>query len=91
MTILNQNCIQYKGNFYKLKSRIAIDSPLSFIMAEIFIKNLEHILKHILYDRNIVYSNRYVDDSFIIYSQNKITEQIIIEQFNKNTEYCNIQ
>jgi hypothetical protein len=79
-TILHQNYFQYNRKFYKPKTGIAMDSPLSGIIAEIFIQHLEQqILKHALENQAITYYTRYVDDIFIIYNRNKTTpEQILL-------------
>jgi hypothetical protein len=62
---------------------VAMGSPLSGMLAEIFLQDLEqHRIKHLLEDGNIIYYNRYVDDIFIIYNQTKINPQIITEHFN---------
>jgi hypothetical protein len=83
-TILHQNYFQYNGNFYKPKTGIAMGSPLSGIIAEIFIQHLEQqILKHTLERQAIIYYTRYVDDIFIIYNHDKITPKQILEHFNK--------
>jgi hypothetical protein len=81
--ITNQNYFQYEGNFYKPNSAIAMGSPLSGILAEIFLQDLEqHRIKHLLEGGTITYYNRYVDDIFIIYNQTKITPQTLTEHFN---------
>jgi hypothetical protein len=81
--ITNQNYFQYEGKYYKPTTGVAMGSPLSGILAEIFLQDLEqNRLKHLLEDKKIVYYNRYVDDIFIIYDQRKITPQTILEDFN---------
>jgi hypothetical protein len=83
-TILKQNYFQYEGNFYKPKTGISMGSPLSGIIAEIFIQHLEQqVLKHTLGNKDIMYYTRYVDDILIIHNQNRTTPQHIQEQFNK--------
>jgi hypothetical protein len=82
-TILNQNYFQYEGNFHKPKTGIAMGSPLSGIIAEIFIQHLQHqLLKHTLENKTIICYTRYVD-IFIVYNLNRTTLQHIQEQFNK--------
>ena len=81
--ILNQNYFQYNDKFYKPNSGVAMGSPLSSIMAEIFLQHFEQrIIKFLLEDKRILYYNRYVDDIFMIYNHSKITPQQILEQFN---------
>jgi hypothetical protein len=40
-TTLHQNYFHYNGNYYKPKTGIAMGSPLSGIIGEIFLQNLE--------------------------------------------------
>jgi hypothetical protein len=88
--ITNQNCFQYEGKFYKPATGVAMGSPPSGTLAEIFIQELEqNRLKHLLEGKKIIYYNRYVDDIFMIYDQNKITPQNILEQFN--AQHKNLQ
>jgi retron-type reverse transcriptase len=68
-TLLHQNYFQYDGKFYRPKTGTAMGSPLSSIIAEIFLQQLEQqILKHTLERQTITYYARYVDDIFIIYN-----------------------
>jgi hypothetical protein len=54
-------------------------SPLSSIMAKVFLQHLEQRkVKLLLEDKKYLYYNRYVDDIFIIYNQSKITPQHIV-------------
>jgi hypothetical protein len=65
--IMNQNYFLYEGKFYKPTSGVAMGSPLSSVIAEIFLQDLEqNRLKHLLEGKMIVCYNRYVDDIFII-------------------------
>jgi hypothetical protein len=82
--ITNQNYFHYEGKFYKPKSGVAMGSPLSGILAEIYLQQIEQSrIKHLLEDGRIIYCNRYVDDIFLIYDQTKINPQIINIEFNK--------
>jgi hypothetical protein len=81
--ITNQNYFHYEGKFYKSKSGVAMGSPLSGILAEIYLQQIEQTrIKHLLEDGRIIYYNRYVDDIFLIYDQTKINPQIINIEFN---------
>jgi hypothetical protein len=83
-TVLHQNYFHYNGNIYKPKTGIAMGSPLSGIIVEIFLQNLEQLrLKHILESKAIIYYTRYVDDIFLIYNPDRITPELIQELFNK--------
>jgi hypothetical protein len=59
-------------------------SPLSGLIAEIFLQNLEQLrLKRILECKAIIYYIRYVDDIFLIYNPDRITPELIPELCNK--------
>jgi hypothetical protein len=58
-------------------------SPISSIIAEIFIQFLEELyVKQWLDCRQILYYKRYIDDILIIYDQNKTNEQDILNHAN---------
>jgi hypothetical protein len=51
---------------------IAMDSPISSTIAEIYIQFLEELyIKQWLDSKQIMYYKRYMDDILIIYNQNK--------------------
>jgi hypothetical protein len=75
--------LQYEGKFYKPTTGVAMGLPLSSIIAEISLIDLEqNRLNHLLEGEKRVYYNRYVYDIFIIHNQTKITAQSIFEQLN---------
>jgi hypothetical protein len=81
--ITNQNYFHYEGKFYKPNSGVAMGSPLSGILAEIFLQETEQQrMKYLLEDGKIIYCNRYVNDIVLIYDQTKINPQIINTEFN---------
>jgi hypothetical protein len=81
--ITNQNYFQYEGKFYKPNLGVAMGSPLSGILAKIFLQDLEqHRIKHLLEGGIIICYNRYVDGIFIIYNQTKITPHTLTKHFN---------
>ena len=58
-------------------------SPISSIIAEIFIQHLEDAhIKHLLDNRNIIFYTRYADDILIIYDTGKTNPDL-------NTTYIN--
>jgi hypothetical protein len=88
--IMNQNYFHYNGKFYKPRSGVAMGSPLSGLMAEIFLQDIEQKkIKPLLEDNIIAYYNRYVDDLFIIYNPLLISPQDLLQQFNK--QHKNLQ
>ena len=71
--ILGQNYFQYGSHFYQPNKGIAIGSPISSTLAEIYLQYYEKIhLKHHLEAKDIIYYKRYVDDLFIINDETKI-------------------
>jgi hypothetical protein len=67
-TILKQNYLQFNGKFYQPNKGVAMGSPISGLIAEIFLQHYEnHIIKSILDISKINFYNRYVDDIIIIF------------------------
>ena len=62
-TILQQNYLQFNNKFYQPNNGVAMGSPISGLIAEIFLQyHEENIIKNILDSNNIRLYNRYVDD-----------------------------
>jgi hypothetical protein len=81
---MNQNYFQYEGQIYLPQKGIAMGSPISGTMAEIYLQYLETTyIKHWLDNREIIFYKRYVDDILLIYDQSKTDEQTILHQINK--------
>jgi hypothetical protein len=58
-------------------------SPVSGVMAEIFLQHPENTqLKQIIDKNNIIFYTRYVDDILIIYDTNKISPETISDHIN---------
>lgn len=58
-------------------------SPMSSIMAEIFLQYYKHLLiKHWLEKNILCYYIPYVDDILILFDTRKITEEIILHEMN---------
>ena len=82
-TTLTQNYFTYDNNIYQPKKGIAMVSPLSGIIAEIFLQDIEqNNLKQIMENKNIIFYRRYVDDLLIIYNSKNITADNIHEYIN---------
>jgi hypothetical protein len=66
--ILRQNYLVFQEQLYQPDKGVAMGSPISGTMAEIFIQHLEDsFIKHLLDSKSITFYSRYVDDIFIIY------------------------
>ena len=74
--IMKQDYFQYNGRFLQLDKGIAMGSPISSTMAQVYIKYIEETyVKQWLESKEIVYCKRYRDDILILYNQNK-TKQL---------------
>jgi len=69
---MKQNYFQYNGRYLQPDKGIAMGSPISSTMAEVYLQYTEETyVKQWLGSKEIVYYKRYVDDILIIYNQNK--------------------
>jgi len=81
---MEQNYFQYNKQSYKPQRGIAMGSPLSGYLAEIYIQEIEETdVKHWLESKEIIYYKRYVDDIFILYNQSKTNEIQVLDKINK--------
>jgi len=88
--ITEQNYFQYNNHFFRPRNGIAIRSPKSGTLAEIYLQHIEELfIKHWIKSQAIFYYKRYVDDIIIIYDQNKINEiaiTIVMNGINEQLE-----
>jgi hypothetical protein len=67
-TILNQNYLSFMGQIYKPEKGVAMGSPISGTITEVFLQMLEKsVIKHLIDNRALTFYIRYVNDIFIIY------------------------
>ena len=89
-TILKQNYFQYGSQIFQPEKGIAMGSPISSTIAEIYLQYLENIyIKHWLDSKEILFYKRYVD-ILILYDQREIDEQMILQKINgvdKNLQF----
>jgi len=66
---LKQNFFLFEDKIYEQKGGLTMGSPLSPILAEVFMKNLEHnyIRNNPLFKKHILTWHRFVDDVFVIF------------------------
>jgi hypothetical protein len=77
-TILKQNYFQYNNQTFRPEKGIAMGSPISGTIAEIYIQLIEELyIKQWLDSKQILYYKRYVDDILIICNQNKTNKHDI--------------
>jgi hypothetical protein len=88
--ILQQNYFIFMGQFFHPDKGVAMGSPISGTMAEIFLQQLEStIIRHLLDDKIICFYTRYVDDILLLYDKTHTNPDIITEYVN--TIHNNIQ
>ena len=81
--ILRQNYLVFQKQIYQPDKGVAMGSPISGTMAEIFIQHLEDsFIKHFLNSRSITFYARYVDGIFIIYDSSHTTPNAITQYAN---------
>jgi hypothetical protein len=82
--ILQQNYYSFQNNIYQPKKGVSMGSPISGIVAEIFLQYLENThTKQIQEAKGIVFYTRYVDDILIIYNTKQTTHDTIQNHINK--------
>ena len=69
--ILNQNYFQYNDKYFKTKEGIAMGSPNSITIAEMYLQTFEElIVEYWKATGEIIYYRRYVDNMIFIPDQN---------------------
>jgi hypothetical protein len=67
-TILGQNYFTFQNQIYQPDKGVAMGSPISRTVAEIFLQQLAKThIKHLIDSKHLIFYARYVDDIFIIY------------------------
>ena len=83
--VLRQNYFSFNDTFYHQKDGLAMGSPLSGSLADIYMNHFErkYILSNDSYKSKILYYGRYVDDTFILF--NGTTRQLdsMVAEVNK--------
>jgi hypothetical protein len=83
-TILSQNYFMFHNKIHYTNKGVAMGSPISNIIAEIFLQHYKNTyIKQALDKHYIQYYTRFVDDILIIYDNSKITHEQITQQFNQ--------
>ena len=71
--VLTQNYFTFQQKIYQPNQGIAMGSPISSLIAEIFLQQYEDTnIKHLLDTKKLAYYVRYVDDILIIFDTTKI-------------------
>jgi len=85
--ILQQNYFIFQEQIYQPDKGIAMGSPISDTIAEVFLQHLEHI--YIIETKRILFYTRYIDDILIIYDTES-TNHDYLTQYT-NTMHTNLQ
>ncbi len=86
--ICNQNYFTFSNKYYTQTKGLAMGSPISSILSEVYIQDLENkIILGIKNMHNVLLWNRYVDDILVIYNSTIKDEHLII--LNKLNTYNN--
>jgi len=90
--MLNQNYFPYKNQIYRPTKGVARGSPISGLIAEIFLQSLEHThIKTLLDTKSIIFYTTYIDNILIIYDTTQINLDTITHYantINNNPELC---
>ena len=91
-TLMEQNYFQYDNHFYKPHERIAMGSPISGMLAELYLLYIENdYINHWSDSNEIIFYRRYVDGILIVYSQNKIKEDQIFEKISNIDKHLKLK
>jgi hypothetical protein len=82
-TILQQNYFSFDNQIYQPHKGVTMGSPISGIIAEIFLQSFEEKhLNHILDENNTTFYTRYVDDILIVNNTDKTNPDLILKYMN---------
>ena len=80
---LEQNYFCHNHNYYLQEDGLPMGSPLSSIISEIFLQELESLnIEQLKHKHNIIFYGRYVDDILIIYNNPADIGERILKDFN---------
>jgi hypothetical protein len=81
--VLNQNYFQHNGQYYRPTRGISTGSSLSSTATELYLQFFEeHIVKHWLETKEIIYYRRYVDDILLMFDQQRTDIHTINSHMN---------
>ena len=81
--ILRQNYFSFQGQIYQPDKDVAMGSPISGTVAEIFLQQLEKThIKHLIDSLHVTFYTRYVDDILIVYDSTHTTHKSILHYIN---------
>lgn len=81
-TVLHQNTFSFNGKIYQQNEGLAMGSPLSGIVANIFLNRLENIFLGHPDTKGIIHWSRYVDDILCFYDCSVTSEDNLLKTLN---------
>jgi hypothetical protein len=88
---LNRITFNTRTNSSNQKNGIAMGSPISGMIAEIYLQQIEELhIRHWIESKEIIYYERYVDDIIIMFNHSKTNEtpiSSIINGINEQLEF----
>jgi hypothetical protein len=88
--ILGQNYFTFQDRIYQPNTGVAMGSPVSGIIAKVFLQHLENShIKFLLDSKCIAFYSRYMDDIIIIYDATHTDHKTIVQY--ANSMHCNLQ
>jgi hypothetical protein len=83
-TILDQDFLKFNNKIYQQKEGLPMGAPLSPILSEIYIQNIEqNIIINILQNYKILGYYRYVNDILLVFNQQITNINNTLKQFNE--------
>jgi hypothetical protein len=81
--ILQTSYFYYNNEFYRLSNGVALGSPISSFVAEIFLHYFRHqIIKHSVENKSVIVFTHYVHDILIICDHSKATHAQVLHFAN---------
>jgi hypothetical protein len=85
-TSINQNYFQFQDTIYLLKEGLAMGTPTSSLLSEIYLQHMEKTtIPELLERHNIKGYFRYVDDILLVYIDNTTNIHKVLDEFNNLT------
>ena len=80
--ILRQNYFSSQGQIYQPDKGVAMGSPISGTVAEIFLQLEKTHIKDLIDSHHMTFYNRYVDDILVVYDSMLTTHKSILQYIN---------
>ena len=87
-TLLKQNYFTFDKKFFFQESGLAMGSPISGLLADIYFNHFEnsYIFNNNPFQKNIIFYKRYVDDIFIIFNGSTRQAELLKNHINTINE-----